>query len=76
MCLNLLRLAADPTDPGVGEEPHWKIDLSLPPEQLARLEPTFNAFEAASTLRAGHALAALYASSAQLAETHSLPRRG
>jgi hypothetical protein len=73
MCLNLLRLAADPTDPEVGEEPYWKVELTLPPAELARLEPTLNAFEPASMLSAGRALAVLYRELAtQLAEAHGL----
>ena len=72
-CANLLRLAANPTDPEVGDEPYWKVELTLPPSELRRLEPTLNTFDPGSMLQAGTALAALYRELAvQLVETHSL----
>ena len=73
MCANLLRLAHDPTDPEVGDEPYWKVELTLPAEQLARLRPTLNTLERESMLRAGRALAELYRELAtELAALHEL----
>jgi hypothetical protein len=60
MCVNLLRLTRNPTDAEVGDEPYWKLELSLGPDALARLVPTLNTFDPASMLAAGRALAALY----------------
>jgi hypothetical protein len=73
MCTSLLRLAADASDGEGGDEPYWKVELTLPEEQLARLQPTLNTFEPGSMLSAGRAIAVLYRELAsQLAETHGL----
>ena len=73
MCANLLRLVKEPTDPEVGDEPYWKVELTLSAEQLARLAPTLNTLEPASMLAAGRVLAALYSQLGhELAGAHSL----
>ena len=73
MCANLLRINANPTDPEVGEEPYWKVELTLPVAELARLAPTLNTLEPDSMLASARALASLHREVGQrIAQRHSL----
>jgi hypothetical protein len=73
MCANLLRLANDPTDPEVGDEPYWKIELTLSDGELARLAPSLNTLEPASMLATAQSLASLYSEIGhELAVAHGL----
>ena len=73
MCANLLRLAANLEDSEVGDEPYWKVELTLTPGTLERLRPTMNSFDAASMRAAAAELARLYRELAEpLAREHGL----
>ena len=52
-CVNLACLRNNFSDPGVGDEPYFKIENSLPVEQLAALQGTFAPMEENAMLKAG-----------------------
>jgi predicted nucleotidyltransferase len=60
ICVNLARLRQDFSDPDVGSDPYFKLELSLPAEQVAALEATFCPMERAALLTAARALVRYY----------------
>jgi predicted nucleotidyltransferase len=52
ICLNLARLSHDFADGEVGDDPHFKLEKSLPVGLLARLETTFAPLEREAMLEA------------------------
>lgn len=73
ICVNLARLRQDFLDPEVGEDPYFKIELNLPVEQLAGLEPTFCPMRREEMLGAAHALLDFYRKVAPaLARAHGI----
>ena len=59
-CVNLARLQNDFADEGVGEEPYFKIEYSMPVEKLAPLIATFCPMEKHAMLQSAQILAQFY----------------
>lgn len=73
ICVNLARLQHNFADPGVGNEPFFKIEGAMPVEQLAPLQTTFCPLELAAIRQAGAVLLQFYREVATaLAEKHGL----
>ncbi len=74
ICVNLARLRNNFSDTGVGEEAYFKIEKSMPVEQLAALQGTFAPMEENTMLKAGLAIVRFYRELAPpLAQMHGLP---
>jgi len=74
ICVNLARLRNNFLDSGVGEEPYFKIEKSMPVEQLTPLQGTFAPMEENALLKAGIAIVHFYRELAPpLAQMHGLP---
>ncbi len=74
MCVNLARLKHDFTDPGVGQEPYFKVERDLPAEHLERLRATVGPLELEHLFRAAGVLLEVYRELAlDLANAHTLP---
>lgn len=72
-CVNLARLRNNFSDPGVGEEPYFKIENSMPVEQLAALKGTFAPMEKNAILKAGFDIVEFFRELAPpLAQTHGI----
>jgi hypothetical protein len=72
-CLNLARLQRDFADADVGAECYFKVEQTLPAEELAPLEQTICSLEPAAMLRAAFAIVHLFRALAPpLARTHRL----
>lgn len=73
-CLNLARLRQDFSDTGVGAESYFKIEKTLPAEQLAPLQATFCPLEAEAMLQAAGVILHFYRElAAPLARTYAIP---
>jgi predicted nucleotidyltransferase len=73
-CVNLACLRNNFSDPGVGDEPYFKIENSLPVEQLAALQGTFAPMEENAMLKAGFEIVQFFRELAPpLAQMHGLP---
>jgi hypothetical protein len=74
ICLNLARLQHNLADPGVGGEPHFKIEQALPSEQLAPLQPTCCPLEYEAMVQAGMTIFQFYQRlAADLGREHGIP---
>jgi predicted nucleotidyltransferase len=74
MCINLARLRHNFADPGVGDEPHFKIEDAMPVEQLAPLQATYCPMEPEAMLQAARVIFRFYQELAPpLAQTHGIP---
>ena len=74
ICANLARLRYNFEDAGVGDEPYFKIEQSMPVEQLAALQATFCPLEIAALRAAGLVILEFYREAAtELAAAHGLP---
>jgi predicted nucleotidyltransferase len=73
-CMNLARLRHNFSDADVGSEPYFKVDKTLPIEQLAPLQATYCPLEPAAMLRAARVAVRFYQELASsLARTHNIP---
>jgi hypothetical protein len=73
MCLNLLRLSANFDDPDAGDEPYWKVELSLPAERLELLRSAFSSLEVETMAQAAKTCLSLFRELAEpLARQHGL----
>jgi predicted nucleotidyltransferase len=73
ICVNLARLRYNFLDAGVGEEPYFKVDHSLPIDQLSALEATICSFEYEAMLQAALVIFRFYQVTApNLAKTYSI----
>lgn len=73
ICVNLARLRHNFADPGVGNEPFFKVEGAMPVEQLAPLQATFCPLEIEAIRQAGAVLLQFYGEVATiLAERHGL----
>lgn len=73
ICVNLARLRYNFADEGVGEEPFFKVEQTMPVEQLAPLQATFCPLELEAIRQAGAVLVRFYRDVAtDLAEKHGL----
>jgi predicted nucleotidyltransferase len=59
-CVNLARLQNDFADEGVGEEPYFKIEYSMPVEKLMPLVSTFCPMDKNAMLQSAQIIAQLY----------------
>ncbi len=74
ICVNLARLRQDFSDEGVGEEPYFKLEAAISPEELSALEATFGPMEEASMLRSAQLILKFYRELAPpLAQAHGIP---
>jgi len=64
-CVNLARLQNDFADEGIGDEPYFKIENSLPIEKLTPLETTFCPMEKDAMLQSMYVIVKFYAEIAQ-----------
>ncbi len=72
ICVNLARLRNDFSDAGVGEEPYFKIEQSMPVEQLSPLQATFCPMEKSAMLKSVFIIIQFYTELAPLlAQTYS-----
>jgi predicted nucleotidyltransferase len=72
-CVNLARLRNDFSDPDVGDEPYFKIENSMPVEQLAALQGTFPPMEKNAMLKAGFEIVQFFRELAPpLAQMHGI----
>jgi predicted nucleotidyltransferase len=73
ICVNLARLRNDFSDAGVGEEPYFKIEQSMPVEQLSPLQATFCPMEKSAMLKSVFIIIQFYTELAPLlAQTYSI----
>jgi hypothetical protein len=73
ICVNLARLRYDFSDPWVGDEPYFKVEQVLPPEQLAPLQATVCPMEREAIFRAALVLVRFYRGVATtLSEVHGI----
>lgn len=73
-CVNLARLQNDFSDEGVGEEPYFKIEYSMPVEKLNPLMTTFCPMEKNAMLQSAQIIVQFYRENAQLlAAGHGIP---
>lgn len=73
ICANLARLRYNFADGGVGDEPFFKIEQTMPVEQLAALQVTFCPLEITALRAAGLVILQFYREVAtELAAAHSL----
>jgi predicted nucleotidyltransferase len=73
ICVNLARLRYNFADPGVGDEPFFKIEQAMPVEQLTPFRATFCPLELEAIRQAGAVLLQFYREVATvLAERHGL----
>jgi hypothetical protein len=76
ICVNLARLKYNFSDAYVGEEPYFKVEQSLPIEQLSPLQTTFCSMEYGPMLQAAFVICRYYQDVApNLAEVYHLPYR-
>lgn len=74
ICVNLARLHNNFSDTGVGEEAYFKIEKSMPVEQLAALQGTFPPMEENAMLQAALDIIHFYKELAPfLAQKHGIP---
>jgi len=74
ICVNLARLRNNFSDTGVGEEPYFKIENTLPIEQLSSLQATFPPMEQSAMVEAAFVIVDFYKELAPpLAQTHGIP---
>ena len=59
-CMNLARLRQDLSDPSVGDEPYFKVEQTIPSEQLSPLQPTYCAMEQDEMLQVSLAIVQYY----------------
>src|SRR6266536_4476099 len=72
ICVNLARLRNDFSDAGVGEEPYFKIEQSMPVKQLSPLQATFCPMEKSAMLKSVFIIIQFYTELAPLlAQTYS-----
>jgi predicted nucleotidyltransferase len=72
-CVNLARLENDFSDEGVGEEPYFKIEYSMPVENLTPLAITFCPMEGNAMLQTVQVIVRFYVETAPiLAERHGI----
>ncbi len=73
MCVNLARLEHNFSDPSIGEEPYFKVELALPVEELSPLQETFCPMEKGAMLQAIHVIVDFYKRLAPvLAQRHGI----
>lgn len=73
-CMNLARLRNNFSDTNIGEEAYFKIENSMPVEQLAALQGTFPPMEKNAMLKAGFDIVQFFRELAPpLAQMHGLP---
>ena len=73
ICVNLARLRNDFSDAGVGEEPYFKIEQSMPVKQLSPLQATFCPMEKKAMLKSVFIIIQFYKELAPLlAQTYSI----
>lgn len=73
-CVRLARLRSDFSDPDAGDEPYFKVEKALGPEQLAPLNATFCPLESEAILRSAFAIVRYYQALApHLAQMHGVP---
>jgi len=73
ICVNLARLRHNFADPGVGEEPYFKVEQAMPVAQLAPLQATYCPIEPEAIRQAGFVILQFYREVATaLAEAHDI----
>jgi predicted nucleotidyltransferase len=76
-CVNLARLRHNFADDEAGEEPYFKIEKTMPVEQIAALQATFRPMEKEAMLQSAWVLFRFYREVAPpLAQTHGLTYPG